>query len=63
VGGATFLTILNTVGHAPTFWIYAAPNASFIALTFFFVPETRRVPLERIEQNLMAGKRLREIGR
>jgi SP family galactose:H+ symporter-like MFS transporter len=43
--------------------IYAALNASFIALTFFFVPETRGVPLERNEQNLMAGKRLREIGR
>jgi hypothetical protein len=41
--GATFLTMLNTVGHAPTFWSYPALNASFIALTFFFVPETRGV--------------------
>jgi MFS transporter, SP family, galactose:H+ symporter len=63
VVGSTFLTMLNTVGHAQTFWIYAVMNAAFIALTFFFVPETRGVPLERIEQNLMAGKPLRQIGR
>jgi SP family galactose:H+ symporter-like MFS transporter len=63
VVGSTFLTMLNTVGHAQTFWIYAVMNAGFIALTFFFVPEIRGVPLERIEQNLMAGKPLRQIGR
>ncbi len=63
VVGATFLTMLNTLGHAQTFWIYAALNAAFIGLTFFFVPETRGVPLERIEENLMAGKPLRQIGR
>jgi SP family galactose:H+ symporter-like MFS transporter len=63
VVGATFLTMLNTVGHAPTFLIYAAMTAGFIVLTLFFVPETRGVPLERIEQNLMEGKRLPETGR
>jgi hypothetical protein len=47
--------MLNTVGHAPTFLIYAAMNAGFIVLTLCFVPETRGVPLERIEQNLMEG--------
>ncbi|TDG05801.1 sugar porter family MFS transporter [Paraburkholderia guartelaensis] len=61
--GATFLTMLNSFGHAQTFWLYAALNAAFIAFTFWFVPETRGVPLETIEQNLLAGKPLREIGR
>ncbi|WP_322033812.1 sugar porter family MFS transporter [Paraburkholderia sp. J76] len=61
--GATFLTMLNAFGHAQTFWLYAALNAAFIAFTFWFVPETRGVPLETIEQNLLAGKPLREIGR
>ena len=61
--GATFLSMLNSFGHAQTFWLYAALNAAFIAFTFWFVPETRGVPLETIEQNLLAGKRLREIGR
>ncbi|QGZ64902.1 sugar porter family MFS transporter [Paraburkholderia acidisoli] len=63
VVGATFLTLLNSLGHAQTFWLYAVLNAAFIAFTFFFVPETRGVPLEKIEENLLAGKPLREIGR
>lgn len=61
--GATFLTLLNTMGHAQTFWLYAALNALFIVFTLFFVPETSDVPLEHIEENLMAGKPLRRIGR
>jgi SP family galactose:H+ symporter-like MFS transporter len=61
--GATFLTMLNSFGHAQTFWLYAALNAVFIAFTCWFVPETRGVPLETIEQNLLAGKPLRKIGR
>jgi SP family galactose:H+ symporter-like MFS transporter len=35
----------------------------FLALTLWLVPETKGVTLEQIERNLMAGKRLREIGR
>ena len=61
--GATFLTLLNSLGHAQTFWLYAALNAVFILFTLRFVPETSDVALERIEQNLMSGKPMREIGR
>ncbi|HEX7340447.1 MAG TPA: sugar porter family MFS transporter [Rhodanobacteraceae bacterium] len=61
--GATFLTLLNTVGHAGTFWLYAALNVIFLIVTFALVPETRGVTLEQIERKLMAGKRLRDIGR
>lgn len=61
--GATFLTLLNSLGHAQTFWLYTALNALFIVFTFFFVPETSGVPLERIEDNLLSGKSLRQIGR
>jgi MFS transporter, SP family, galactose:H+ symporter len=60
--GATFLTLLNSVGHTSTFWLYAALNAVFIVLTFWLVPETKGVTLERIERNLLGGKRLRDIG-
>jgi MFS transporter, SP family, galactose:H+ symporter len=62
VAGATFLTLLNTIGHAPTFWLYAAMNALFIVVTLRFVPETRSASLEQIERNLMAGKPLRQLG-
>jgi SP family galactose:H+ symporter-like MFS transporter len=63
VVGFTFLSLLNGIGNANTFWLYAALNAAFIALTFWLVPETKGVTLEQIERNLMSGKRLREIGR
>ncbi|RPH26092.1 sugar porter family MFS transporter [Buttiauxella warmboldiae] len=60
--GATFLTMLNTLGNANTFWIYAALNLFFIVLTLWLIPETKHVSLEHIERNLMKGRRLREIG-
>ena len=61
--GATFLTLLNSVGNAKTFWLYAALNLLFIGFTWAFVPETRGVTLEYIERKLMSGAKLREIGR
>ncbi|RDS86157.1 sugar porter family MFS transporter [Dyella psychrodurans] len=60
--GATFLTLLNSVGNAATFWLYAVLNLLFIALTLWLVPETKGVTLEQIERNLMAGLPLRRIG-
>jgi SP family galactose:H+ symporter-like MFS transporter len=61
--GWSFLPLLNGIGEARTFWLYAAFNAVFIVFTFWLVPETKGATLEAIERNLMAGKRLREIGR
>ncbi|ULU26443.1 sugar porter family MFS transporter [Dyella terrae] len=63
VVGITFLTLLNGIGNANTFWLYAGLNAVFIVLTFWLVPETKGITLEQIERNLMSGKRLRDIGR
>jgi SP family galactose:H+ symporter-like MFS transporter len=62
VVGLTFLSMLNGFGSGMTFGIYAALNAVFIVITLFFVPETRGVTLEQIENKLMAGKPLRRIG-
>lgn len=59
----TFLTMLNHVGRANTFWMYAGFNVLFLFFTFFLVPETKNVTLENIERKLMAGARLRNIGR
>ena len=61
--GATFLSLLNGIGHAATFWLYAALNVAFLGFTWAFVPETKGVTLEQIERNLMSGRRLRDIGR
>jgi MFS transporter, SP family, galactose:H+ symporter len=63
VVGATFLSLLNGIGHASTFWLYATLNLLFLVFTYFFVPETKGVTLEQIERNLMRGVRLRDIGK
>jgi SP family galactose:H+ symporter-like MFS transporter len=63
VVGATFLSLLNGIGGAATFGVYAALNVAFLGVTFWLVPETRGVSLEQIERNLMAGRPLRGIGR
>jgi SP family galactose:H+ symporter-like MFS transporter len=59
----TFLTLLNHLGHANTFWLYAGFNVVFLLFTWALVPETRGVTLEHIEQKLMDGASLRDIGR
>jgi SP family galactose:H+ symporter-like MFS transporter len=62
VVGLTFLSMLNSFGDGITFGIYAALNLLFLVFTFFYVPETKGISLEGIEDNLMAGKPLRHIG-
>lgn len=61
--GMTFLTLVQGIGPGNTFILYGAMNVLFIVFFIFLVPETKGVSLEHIERNLMAGKKLREIGR
>lgn len=58
----TFLTILNTIGPAQTFWSYAVVCLLCLAFCYYFVPETKGVSLEQIERNLAANKPSRELG-
>ena len=60
--GATFLTLLDAIGAAGTFWLYTVLNVAFIGITFWLIPETKGVTLEHIERKLMAGEKLRNIG-
>lgn len=60
--GATFLTLIDTIGSPNTFWLYAVLNVVCIVLTLLFVPETKNLSLEHIERNLMSGAPLRDIG-
>lgn len=60
--GATFLSLLGSIGPAGTFWLYTGFNLLFIVITIYLVPETKNVTLEHIEKNLMAGKKLRDLG-
>lgn len=59
----TFLSIVSVIGFGRTFGGFALMNVIFIAFTLLFVPETRDVPLETIETNLLSGKKLRDIGK
>jgi len=61
--GMTFLTMLNVLGPGNTFLLYGALNAVFIVFFLALVPETKDVSLESIEKKLLAGTRLKEIGR
>ena len=40
--GATFLTLLDAIGAAGTFWLYTALNVAFIGITFWLIPETKK---------------------
>lgn len=60
--GATFLTLLDNVGAASTFWIYTVLNLLFVGITYWLIPETKNVTLEHIEKRLMSGEKLRNIG-
>jgi SP family galactose:H+ symporter-like MFS transporter len=62
VVGATFLTLLQRLGSANTFWLYAGFNVLALLFTYAVVPETKGVMLEHIERKLMQGVRLRHIG-
>jgi antibiotic biosynthesis monooxygenase (ABM) superfamily enzyme len=59
---SSILTVYDSIGQMPTFLLFGA--FCFIALLFvyYFVPETNGISLGRIEENLMKGKRIRNIG-
>ncbi|MFH1038370.1 MAG: sugar porter family MFS transporter [PVC group bacterium] len=61
--GLTFLSLLQGIGPTATFLLYGGIEVLFIIFFLFWVPETKDVSLEKIAQNLLAGKKLRDIGR
>lgn len=60
--GMTFLTFLSTLGTAGTFWLYGLLGVISLLIMIFFVPETKGISLEKIELNVLSGKRCRELG-
>jgi MFS transporter, SP family, galactose:H+ symporter len=59
----TFLSLLKGLGDVWTFLLYAALSLVGLWLCFRFVPETKGVPLERIERDLRLGRPLLDLGR
>lgn len=58
----TFLTLIQLLGASSTFLIYCLICIAGIIFVQFWVPETKRLSLEHIEMNLLAGKRGRDLG-
>jgi len=58
----SFLPIMQLLGIQAIFAFYAFACMISLLFTLKYIPETKMVSLERIQVNLMAGKKLREIG-
>jgi SP family galactose:H+ symporter-like MFS transporter len=58
----TFLSLINALGATKTFLLYAVMCVLGLVVSYFFVPETKGVTLEKIEENIRANKPLRHIG-
>ncbi|NCC25135.1 MAG: sugar porter family MFS transporter [Deltaproteobacteria bacterium] len=57
------LSFMHSYGNALIFFVFAGFCALAIAFVTAFVPETKGVTLERIEANLKAGRKMRDLGR
>lgn len=60
VVSTTFLSLLNMMGHALTFWMYALICVLFIAFAYFMIPETKGRSLEEIEKELRGRTKTRK---
>lgn len=58
----SFLTLVQWVHQYGAFLIYAIVGVFSLLFIYYLVPETRGITLEKIEENLNAGKRLRYLG-
>lgn len=60
---ATFLKLVEWLGTSETFSLYMALSLFSLYFVYYFVPETKGVSLEKIEEHLMTGKPWRELGK
>ena len=51
----SFLPMINIIGKAQTFWIFAGITVLSMLFVYFFVPETKGISLEKIEKNWQKG--------
>lgn len=59
---STFLTLVNALGTADTFLLYTLMCIAGIIISYFIVPETKNISLEKIEENIRKGLPLNQIG-
>ena len=54
---------MHNFGTSNTFLLYAFMSFIALAICYFFAPETKGVSLEKIEDNIRKGLRVRDIGK
>ena len=53
--------MINSIGKAQTFWIFAGITVLSMLFVYFFVPETKGISLEKIEKNWQKGLSARKF--
>lgn len=59
----SFLPLLHSIGEAYTFWIFAGIAVLSLLFTYFLIPETKGISLEKIEKNWREGVPARQFGK
>jgi SP family galactose:H+ symporter-like MFS transporter len=57
----TFLTLVNSLGIAATFWCYAAICVAGLIWGYYYIPETKGKTLEDIEKHWRRGGKPRNL--
>jgi len=52
---ASFPVLLNRIGGAYTFWMFGIVSILCLIFIYYFVPETKGISLEQIEENWLNG--------
>ncbi len=58
----TFLELVDLLGQAGTFWLFAVIGVVAFIFTLRLVPETKGLSLEQIEEHFKKGKHPRKLG-
>ncbi|HLU94426.1 MAG TPA: sugar porter family MFS transporter [Membranihabitans sp.] len=58
----TFLKLVNAFTPAGAFWLYAVVGVLAVIWGYYYIPETKGVTLEEIEEHWAAGKSPRQLG-
>lgn len=57
----TFLKLVNGIGIAPTFWLYAGVCVVGLVWGYYYIPETKGKSLEQIEEHWRKGGNARNL--
>lgn len=57
-----FLPLFESIGPGTTMLFFAIGTLGASIFSYYFLPETKGVSLEKIEKNLIKGNRLRDLG-